>query len=92
MAFKLFMVVMGSTLLRVKFAGSCEGCCLGFFFFFFFFFCADGGCKVLTWVIRPRSKVVFDMGGSGPAAAKVESARTAMERRMVILGGALWMR
>ena len=31
--------------------------------------------------------VAFDVGGSGPAAARVESARTATERRMVIFGG-----
>ena len=32
--------------------------------------------------------VVFvGMGGSGPAAARVENARTATERRMVIFGG-----
>ena len=36
--------------------------------------------------------VVFDMGGSGPAAARVESARMATERRMVIFDGALRMR
>ena len=36
--------------------------------------------------------MVFDMGGSGPAAARVESATMATERRMMILGGALRMR
>ena len=63
-------------------------------FVFFFFSClfrADGG-RVLTWAKRPRFRVVFDMGGSGPAAARVESAMTTTERRMMILGGVLRMR
>ena len=59
-------------------------CCFSFLFGFFSF-CSNGGLCVLTWAKTPRSMVVFDMGGSGPAAARVESARTATERRMMMM-------
>lgn len=33
------------------------------------------------------SRVALEKGGSGPAAARVESARSTMERRMVVFVG-----
>ncbi len=38
------------------------------------------------------SRVVFEERGSGPAAARVESAMTTMKRRMVVYDGGLDMK